>query len=98
MMELLNELEPLLRTFWLIAIPTSIFFALQTIMTFFGADGDGMDADFDARTSVDLDASDISNAEVNKEDVVRNRRKKLKWWQIILVYFRNYYPNKFTPL
>ena len=46
-----------------------------------------LDADFDARTSVDLDAGDISNAEINKEDVVRNRRKKLKWWQIILVYF-----------
>ncbi len=46
-----------------------------------------MDADFDARTSVDLDHGDISNAEVNKEDVIRNRRKQLKWWQIILVYF-----------
>lgn len=53
MMEMLNELEPLLRTFWLIAIPTSVFFALQTIMTFIGADADGMDADFDA----DLDTS-----------------------------------------
>jgi hypothetical protein len=46
-----------------------------------------VDMDFDARTSVDLDPGDISNVEVNKEDVVRNRRKKLKWWQIILVYF-----------
>lgn len=46
-----------------------------------------MDADFDARSSVDLDHADISNAEVNREDVITNRRKSLKWWQIILVYF-----------
>lgn len=55
MIEMLNELEPLLRTFWLIAIPTSIFFTLQTLMTFFGGDSEGLDADFDADGDFDTD-------------------------------------------
>lgn len=47
-MELLENLEPFLRTLWYIAIPTSIIFLIQTIMTFIGADGaDGIDSDFD---------------------------------------------------
>jgi hypothetical protein len=47
-MELLHNLEPLLKTFWYIAIPTSLIFLIQSIMTFFGADSsDGLDTDFD---------------------------------------------------
>jgi NfeD-like C-terminal, partner-binding len=53
-MELLNQLEPLLRTFWYVAIPTSLIFLLQTILTFVGGHhGDGFDGGggFDAHTS-----------------------------------------------
>lgn len=51
-MELLSTLEPLLRTFWFIAIPTSVFFAIQTVMTFIGVDAnDGINADFDSDLS-----------------------------------------------
>jgi membrane protein implicated in regulation of membrane protease activity len=47
-MEFFNEMEPLLRTFWYIAIPASLIFIIQTIMTFVGGDAtDGLDADFD---------------------------------------------------
>lgn len=47
-MDLLESLTPLLKTFWFVAIPTSLIFAVQTVMTFLGADaGDGLDADFD---------------------------------------------------
>ncbi len=47
-MDYFNTLEPLLRTFWYIAIPVSAIFAIQTAMTFLGSDaGDGLDADFD---------------------------------------------------
>lgn len=47
-MDALNNLEPLLRVFWYLAIPVSLVFLIQTIMTFIGADsGDGIDADFD---------------------------------------------------
>lgn len=46
-MENFELLEPLLKTFWFIAIPTSIIFIIQTIMTFIGADStDGINADF----------------------------------------------------
>lgn len=48
-MEFFNNLEPLLKTFWFIAIPTSVIFLIQTIMTFTGMDSsDGLSADFDS--------------------------------------------------
>ncbi len=47
-MEILDNLDVLLRAFWFVAIPTSIIFIIQAIMTFFGADSsDGIDVDFD---------------------------------------------------
>lgn len=47
-METFENLEPLLKAFWLIAIPVSLIFIIQTIMTFIGVDAaDGIDADFD---------------------------------------------------
>lgn len=47
-MEILDNLEPLLKLYWYIAIPVSIIFFIQTIMTFFGGDSaDGIEADFD---------------------------------------------------
>jgi membrane protein implicated in regulation of membrane protease activity len=46
-MELLDSLPTLLKSFWYIAIPTSIIFIIQTIITFSGLDlGDGIDTDF----------------------------------------------------
>lgn len=51
-MEYFDHLEPLLKTFWFIAIPASIIFILQTVLTFVGADAsDGVDADFDSDLS-----------------------------------------------
>lgn len=53
-MEILNSLDPLLRTFWFVAIPASLIFIIQTIMTFVGADAsDGIEADFDGDFSGD---------------------------------------------
>lgn len=53
-MEILNNLDPILQMFWYIAIPTSIVFLIQTILTFMGADAsDGIDTDFDG----DLDGT-----------------------------------------
>lgn len=47
-MEIIANLDPLLKTFWYVAIPTSIIFFIQTVMTFLGVDAsDGLDADFD---------------------------------------------------
>lgn len=51
-MEILENLDPILKTFWYVAIPTSIIFILQTVMTFVGADAtDGLEADFDGDLS-----------------------------------------------
>lgn len=48
MFDYLQSIDPLLRIFWYVAIPTSIVFLLQTVMTFMGGDfSDGIDADFD---------------------------------------------------
>jgi len=47
-MELLDNLDPFLRILWYVAIPSSLIFLIQTIMTFIGADGaDGLESDFD---------------------------------------------------
>ncbi|WP_259014283.1 NfeD family protein [Emticicia fluvialis] len=51
-MDFLNNLEPLLRSFWYVAVPTSVIFLIQTILTFAGVDAaDGLDADFDGDMS-----------------------------------------------
>lgn len=48
MMEFFENMDSLLRGFWYIAIPVSLIFIFQTIMTFVGMDAsDGLDADFD---------------------------------------------------
>lgn len=48
-MEVFNTLDPLLKMFWLVALPTSLIFLIQTVMTFIGADAtDGLEADFDS--------------------------------------------------
>lgn len=47
-MELIRQAEPLLRVFWFIALPATVIFIIQTILTFVGGDSmDGVDADFD---------------------------------------------------
>lgn len=46
-MNFLENYEPLLKAFWYIAIPVSIFFSLQTISTFIGLSGSETDIDSD---------------------------------------------------
>lgn len=49
-----------------------------------------VDVDMDVDTGIEggnMDFEDISNTEINQEDVVGKRRKPLKWWQILLIYF-----------
>lgn len=46
-MDYFEQMEPLLRTFWYVALPTSVVFAIQTVLSFIGADAsDGLEADF----------------------------------------------------
>ena len=51
-MEMLAELEPLLRTFWYIAIPTSLIFLIQSALAIIGIDGGDADVDIDTDTDV----------------------------------------------
>ena len=47
-MDFFEGLDPILKTFWYVAIPASLIFLVQTVMTFTGADAtDGIEADFD---------------------------------------------------
>lgn len=49
-----------------------------------------VDADIDFDAGIEggnLDFEDISNAELNKDDVIGKKRKPLKRWQIFLIYF-----------
>jgi hypothetical protein len=47
-MEFLEGLDPLLKSYWYIALPVSLFFLLQTIMTFLGLSGGETDIDSDS--------------------------------------------------
>lgn len=45
-------MPPLLKTYWFVAIPVSLIFLIQTVMTFTGFDSsDGIEADFDGDLS-----------------------------------------------
>ncbi len=49
-----------------------------------------VDADVDLETGIEggnMDFQDVANAEVDREHVVNKRTRKLKWWQILLIYF-----------
>jgi membrane-bound ClpP family serine protease len=50
-MTFIENYEPLLKAFWYIALPVSLFFGLQTIMTFAGLS--------DGETDMDSDTGDI---------------------------------------
>ena len=48
-MEFFTHMEPCLQTFWYIALPATLIFLIQSIMTFAGMDAhDGVDADFNS--------------------------------------------------
>lgn len=56
----------------------------------------GLDIDFDLDFDIDVDTDfdstgidmeEISNIELKNETVVPNRKKELKWWQVVLIYF-----------
>ena len=74
--------------YWIITMLFGVDFDLDFDVDF-DVDVD-MDVDIDTDTGIDTSSmsfDDIANAEVKKEDIIKDRRKELKWWQIILVYF-----------
>ncbi|TCI90029.1 OB-fold-containig protein [Tenacibaculum sp. M341] len=88
----LTILVIILVVYWLITMISGVDFDLDVDVDI---DVD-VDMDVDIDTDVDLDTGieggnidfhDVANTEVNKEDIVGNRKKPLKWWQVLLIYF-----------
>lgn len=50
-MTFLENYDSLLKAFWYIALPVSLFFAIQTVATFMGFGGADTDTDFETQTS-----------------------------------------------
>lgn len=92
----LTILALILIVYWLVTMATGLDFDLD-IDVDVDVDVD-VDIDVDIDSGLDLDTStgvgtesiefsDISNTEINQEDILSKRRKPLKWWQIVLIYF-----------
>ncbi len=82
----LTILVLLLIAYWLFTIFSGLDFDVD-----FDVDID-IDADIDVDADADISGSEIefseiANTELRKEHVAPNRKKKLKWWQIVLVFF-----------
>lgn len=61
MLELWNSLTPFMKVIWAITLCASLIFIIQTIMTFIGADTDGV-SDVDASFDTDVDMADFDSA------------------------------------
>ena len=76
----LTILVIILLVYWIVTMISGVDFDLDL----------DIDTDVDIDTGIEggnVDFHDVANTEVNKEDIVGKRRKPLKWWQIILIYF-----------
>ncbi|EAS20515.1 DUF1449 family protein [Nonlabens mediterrranea] len=82
----LTVLLIILILYWLATMITGIDFDLDVDVDI---DID-IDADVDLDTGIEggnMDFQDVANAEVDREHVVNKRTRKLKWWQVFLIYF-----------
>ncbi|MEO9502129.1 hypothetical protein [Nonlabens ulvanivorans] len=82
----LTVLLIILILYWLATMISGIDFDLDIDLD---VDVD-IDADVDLDTGIEggnMDFQDVANAEVDREHVVNKRTRKLKWWQVFLIYF-----------
>jgi hypothetical protein len=82
----LTVLLIILILYWLATMISGIDFDLDIDVD---VDVD-IDADVDLDTGIEggnMDFQDVANAEVDREHVVNKRTRKLKWWQVFLIYF-----------
>lgn len=80
----LTILSGILVIYWLLTMFTGIDWDVD-----FDVDID-VDADVDLDTHLEgaeLSFDDVANVEVDKDQIVKDRRKPLKWWQIVLIHF-----------
>jgi hypothetical protein len=82
----LSILLVILFLYWILSMLSGLDFDLDF----------DVEIDVDVDTDIDIDTSldsgnvtfdDFANAEIKKENILPNRKKELKWWQIVLVYF-----------
>ena len=91
---LFSEVNITLTVLLLILIIYWIFTMISGIDFDLDVDVD-IDVDLDADLDIDLDSidggnldfEDVANAEVDREHVVNKRTRRLKWWQVLLIYF-----------
>ncbi len=96
-MEWFTELSIIGKTFWFIAIPFSVVFLVQMVMTFIGIGGEGdvdmdtdvdTDVDFDADTDVDIDTDaefegDVDDSDINDADRAgKTKRRRFRLFTI----------------
>ncbi|WP_405226572.1 hypothetical protein [Dokdonia sp. Asnod1-B02] len=84
----LTILLSLLLVYWIFTMISGVDFDLDVDVD--------IDIDVDVDADIDLDSgleggnmdfSDVANAEVDRSHVVNRKRKPLKWWQVVLIYF-----------
>ena len=78
----LSVLVIVLLVYWMVTLISGIDFDLD-----FDVD---IDVDIDINPGIEggsADFHEVSNTELNKEDVVGRRRRPLAWWQVVLIYF-----------
>lgn len=82
---ILTVLVLLLIIYWLFTMISGVDFDLDIDVDI---DVD-VDADIDLDTNLDssTNLSDLANAEINKDDIVKHPRQKLAWWQSTLLFF-----------
>jgi hypothetical protein len=80
----LSVLLIILILYWLATMITGIDFDLDIDVDI------DVDADVDIDSGIEggnMDFQDVANAEVDREHVVNKNTRKLKWWQVFLIYF-----------
>ncbi len=84
----LSILLIILIAYWLVTMISGIDFDLDIDVD--------IDVDVDADVDIDLesglesanvDLHDVASTEVERQHVVNKRTRKLKWWQVVLIYF-----------
>ncbi len=73
---ILSLLVILLLIYWIISILSGLEFDLDV----------DMDVDLSLESN-DIELHEISNTEVNKEDIIGDRYRPTRWWQFLLIYF-----------
>lgn len=84
----LSILLIILILYWLITMLSGLDFDLD-IDVDVDVDAD-IDVDMEVESgleSANIDLQDISNVEVDRQHVVNKKTRRLKWWQIVLIYF-----------